>query len=144
MKKIIIVSLSFILFSSLSVTAQSNSTYKNVTDSSKTSECDEIFTYVEEMPQFPGGETEMTKFIGENIQYPKAALDSGLQGAVYVRFIVSDIGVINHIEILRSFDEACSAEAKRVIQSMPLWKSGKQNGRPVCVYYTLPIRFALK
>lgn len=144
MKKIISLLFSLVLISELSVTAQSNITYKNVIDSSKTKECDEIFTYVEQMPQYPGGESEMTKFIEENIQYPLSAQDSGLQGSVYVRFIVSDIGVINHVEILRSFDDACSVEAKRVIKSMPLWKSGKQNGRPVCVYYTLPIRFTLK
>ena len=143
MKKIISL-LSFILFSVLSVTAQSNTYYKNVIDSSKTSECDNIFTYVEEMPQYPGGESEMTKFIEENVHYPKAALDSGIQGSVYVRFIVSDIGVINHVEVLRGFDDACSVEAVRVVKSMPLWKAGKQSGKFVCVYYTLPIRFTLK
>ena len=144
MKKIISLLFSLVLFSVLSVTAQSNPNYKNVIDSSKTSECDQVFTYVEEMPQFPGGVSEMTKFIEENIQYPKSAQDSGLQGSVYVHFIVSDIGVVDHVEVLRSFDDACSAEAKRVIKSMPLWKAGKQNGKFVCVYYTLPIRFTLK
>ena len=139
MKKINSLTLGFLFIISFGVSAQTSSS-----DSTKKSECDEIFTYVEEMPQFPGGEGEMYKFIEENIKYPKMAQDSGIQGAVYVRFIISDIGLISHVEILRGMDGGCSEEAKRVVKAMPLWKSGKQNGTPVCVYYTLPIRFTLK
>lgn len=145
MKKIISLIICFIAIEGFNASAQSSIYKKSVNDSTKNRlECDNIFTYVEEMPQFPGGETEMYKFIEENIQYPKEARDSGLQGVVYVRFIISEIGVISHIEILRGFDDDCSTEAKRVVKSMPLWKAGKQNGKFVCVYYTIPIRFTLK
>lgn len=104
----------------------------------------EIFTIVENMPSFPGGEVEMMKYISQNLKYPKEAQDNGVQGRVTVRFVVSSAGDVTNAEIVRGVDPACDAEALRVIRSMPKWKPGMQNGKVVSVYYTLPILFRLK
>ncbi|MDR2954669.1 MAG: M56 family metallopeptidase [Prevotella sp.] len=99
---------------------------------------------VEEMPQFPGGQDELNKFIGENMKYPIKAQESGVQGRVITRFIVSATGDIKDVTIIRSIDKECDAEAKRVIESMPKWIPGKQNGKNVDVYFILPLVFKLR
>ena len=109
----------------------------------KETEQDIVFTVVEQMPQFPGGEAAMRKFISENLRYPKYAVDNGIQGRVVVRFIVQKDGSIRNIEVLRSLDKSLDQEAVRVIQLMPKWIPGKQNGKPVDVYFILPIVFKL-
>ena len=101
-----------------------------------------IFSRVDVMPQFPGGEAALMKFLADNIQYPKVHED-GVPGRVFVRFIVTPEGSIEDVEVLKPLDPSCDKEALRVIKMMPKWIPGKQNGKPVYVYYTLPVTFRL-
>ena len=93
---------------------------------------------VEQMPTFPGGETELMKFIRDNLKYPVIAQENGIQGRVILRF-----GAIDNVTVLRSLDPTCDKEAIRVVKSMPKWIPGKQNGNNVPVYFTLPVVFKL-
>lgn len=106
----------------------------------------QIFTIVEENPEFPGGEVELFKYLGKNTKYPAIAKDAGIQGIVYVQFVVMEDGKINPemITILRGVHPALDQEAMRVVKNMPKWKPGRQRGKPVRVYYKLPFRFTLK
>ena len=103
-----------------------------------------VFTHVEEMPRFPGGEAALLKWLQENITYPKSASEKGIQGRVVLRFIIRSDGSIDGVEVVKSLDPDCDAEAVRVVKAMPNWILGKQNGKPVDVYYTLPIQFKLQ
>ena len=103
-----------------------------------------IFTVVEEMPSFPGGEEELFKYLQRNIKYPAIARENGISGRVYVTFVVDKDGKIKDAKILRGIGGGCDEEALRVVRNMPEWKSGRQNGRPVQVQYNLPVNFTLK
>lgn len=104
-----------------------------------------VFTFVEEMPSFPGGEQKLMEYIGKNIKYPMIAKENGIQGRVYVTFVVDRDGKIKDAKILRGgLGGGLEEEALRVVRSMPDWKAGKQNGRAVQVQYNLPINFQLK
>ena len=100
--------------------------------------------FVEQMPQFPGGDTELMKYLGSNIQYPVIAAESGIQGRVVVQFVVSATGDITNVEVIQKLDPSCDKEAVRVIKSMPKWIPGMQNGRAVPVYFTVPVQFRLQ
>ena len=104
----------------------------------------EIFFIVEEMPQFPGGETALRKYIAENVRYPELAKENDIQGTVYVRFVVDEKGKVTNVELLRGVDPLLDKEALRVVQSLPNWKPGKQRGKAVKVSHSVPIKFALK
>jgi protein TonB len=104
----------------------------------------EPFLVVEQMPDFPGGEGELYKFLEQNIKYPPMARESGITGVVYIRFVVNKNGVISDVTLLRGIGGGCDEEAIRVVKSMPPWKPGKQNGIPVPVYFTLPVKFILR
>lgn len=101
------------------------------------------FQVVEQMPQFPGGQGAMMKFINKNIKYPTIAAENGIEGRVILRFVVMPSGEIGNVEVLRSLDQSCDREAIRVVKAMPKWIPGKQNGNAVSVYFTLPIAFKL-
>ena len=103
----------------------------------------EVFTHVEQMPQYPGGDRAMMEYLSQNIKYPVEAYEQGIQGTVVVRFVVDKTGEVTDIAILRSLDPSCDEEAIRVVSAMPNWIPGKQEGEVVSVYYTLPIRFKL-
>jgi protein TonB len=103
----------------------------------------QIFTIVEEMPSFPGGEEKLFKYLGENIKYPQMAKEANISGIVYVTFVVMEDGSIKNVKKLRGIGGGCDEEAIRVVKSMPKWKSGKQRGKPVRVQFNLPIRFTL-
>lgn len=105
---------------------------------------DHPFITVEDMPVFPGGESAMQKFVADNLKYPESAQKAGVQGRVTVRFIVGKTGDISDVRVIRGIDPECDAEAVRMIQSMPKWTPGKQNGIAVPVYFTLPIVYRLK
>jgi periplasmic protein TonB len=107
---------------------------------------EEPFLIVEEMPEFPGGYTEMMKYIQRNIQYPQMAKEAGISGKCNLKFVVSPSGDITNISVLRGVTGCpeCDKEAIRVIKSMPAWKPGKNNGKTVPVYFNLPISFQLK
>lgn len=102
------------------------------------------FVTVEQMPSFPGGESEMHKFINDNLKYPVVAQESGIQGRVTIRFVVTKTGAISDVTVIRGIDPSCDKEAVRVVKAMPKWIAGKQNGLNVPVYFTLPIVFRLK
>ena len=102
------------------------------------------YTMVEQMPQFPGGEKELLSYIAKNLHYPIVAAENGVQGKVFIRFVVSVLGIVEGVEVIRSLDPYCDKEAMRVVAALPQWIPGKQNGRNVPVYYTLPIIFKLQ
>jgi periplasmic protein TonB len=103
----------------------------------------EIFTVVEEQPQYPGGEPAQSKFLKDNIKYPLEARELGIQGKVYVTFVVEIDGTISDTRILRGIGGGCDEEAIRVIKAMPKWIPGKQRGVPVRVQFTIPVKFAM-
>ncbi|MFT3992881.1 MAG: TonB family protein [Dysgonomonas sp.] len=102
------------------------------------------FVTVEQMPSFPGGESEMHKFINDNLKYPVVAQETGIQGRVTIRFVVTKTGAISDVTVIRGIDPSCDKEAVRVVKAMPNWIPGKQNGLNVPVYFTLPIVFRLR
>jgi len=104
----------------------------------------EIFTVVEENPTFPGGEGELYKYLGESIKYPEEAKELGIQGRVFVNFVVETDGSVSNVRVLRGIGGGCDEEAIRVVQAMPKWTPGKQRGIPVRVSYNLPIKFTLQ
>ena len=104
----------------------------------------EVFVIVEDMPEFPGGELALRKFIAQQVKYPAIAVENGIQGKVYVTFVVDQNGDVRNTKIARGVDSALDAEAIRVIESSPRWKPGMQRGQNVAVTYTVPINFALQ
>ena len=102
------------------------------------------FVVVEEMPMFPGGETELLKYISEHTQYPEVAKENNIQGRVVVRFCVTSKGGVNQVSILKGVDAELDKEAIRVVNTLPAFKPGKQGGKPVPVWYMVPITFTLK
>ena len=104
----------------------------------------EVFTIVEEMPSFPGGEAERNKFLATNIVYPQQATENGIQGTVYVSFVVDSKGNVTDVKVLRGIGGGCDEEALRVVKMMPQWHPGKQNGKQVRVLFNMPIYFKLQ
>ncbi|NLF41882.1 MAG: energy transducer TonB [Bacteroidales bacterium] len=102
-----------------------------------------IFTVVEENPGYPGGEEARMKYLQQNLKYPQMARESGIQGTVYVTFVVEKDGSITDVRILRGIGGGCDEEAARVVKAMPRWNPGKQRGQAVRVQFNLPIRFVL-
>lgn len=102
------------------------------------------YEMVEQMPSFPGGAQELLQYIAKNLKYPTIAQENGVQGRVICQFVVARDGSVQNVRVLRSLDPYCDKEAIRVIQSLPKWIPGKQNGKTVPVYYTLPIVFKLQ
>lgn len=100
-----------------------------------------IYTVIEVMPEFPGGDKELMKFIEKNINYPKNAKNKGIKGAVIVRFVVNSTGKIENGEIIRGLDPECNNEALRIINLFPIWIPGKQAGKNTSVYFCIPIYF---
>ncbi len=104
----------------------------------------QIFTVVESMPEYQGGMAKLYSFLNSNIKYPVMAKESGIQGKVYITFVVERDGSITDVRVLRGIGGGCDEEAVRVVSSMPKWKPGKQRGKPVRVQYNLPVRFTLE
>ena len=109
----------------------------------KPQDVENIFDVVEQMPEFPGGMDEMMKYLSMNVRYPEAAKKAGLQGRVVVQFVVEADGSVSNAEVVRSVNEELDAEAVRVIEKMPKWKPGMQDGKAVRVRYNIPIAFRL-
>ena len=103
-----------------------------------------IFTVVEQMPMFPGGDAALMGYLRDNIHYPTVAAENGVQGRVVVGFVVERDGSITDVNILRSVDPSLDREAMRVVKSMPRWTPGKQNGSAVRVKYQVPVTFRLQ
>ena len=104
----------------------------------------EPFVVVEEMPMFPGGDVELLKYITEHTNYPEVAKENNIQGRVIVRFCVTSKGTVNQISVLKGVDPELDKEAMRVVSTLPAFKPGKQGGKPVPVWYMVPITFTLK
>jgi len=96
------------------------------------------------MPEFPGGETALQKYLRSSVKYPTIAMENGIQGKVYVGFVVERNGTISNVRIARGVDVSLDREAMRVVRLMPKWIPGKQNGEPVRVSFTAPINFVLE
>ena len=105
---------------------------------------EEIFKSVEQMPQFPGGEAALMKFLASHINYPPMAAENNVQGRVVVQFVVDKTGKVGEVKVVRNVDKDLDREAIRVCQALPKFTPGRQNGRPVSVWYTLPIQFKLQ
>jgi len=104
-----------------------------------------VFVVVEKMPEFPGGQQALFKYLSENVKYPVIAQENGIQGRVICQFVVNRDGSIVDVEVVRSGgDPSLDKEAVRVIKSMPKWKAGQQRGKPVRVKYTVPVNFKLQ
>lgn len=114
-----------------------------MTSTAQTKKNNMVFDVVEVMPQYPGGQIAMMKYIMENMKYPKQAMKEGIQGRVAVSFIVEKDGSISDVKPILSVHPLLNKEAVRVVKSMPKWTPGKQNGKPVRVRFNLPIMFKL-
>jgi len=105
---------------------------------------EEVFVVVEEMPEFPGGVKALRQYLATAVKYPVIAQENGIQGKVYVNFVVNKDGSVSNAKIARGVDPSLDAEALRVVSTLPKWKPGKQRGAPVRVSYTVPISFKLE
>ena len=104
---------------------------------------DEIFQVVENMPEYPGGMSELMKYLQKNVKYPKEAQEQGKQGRVIVEFVVEKDGSITDTKVMKPVDPLLDAEALRVVSAMPNWNPGKQRGKEVRTRFTLPVTFRL-
>lgn len=114
-----------------------------MTSTAQTKKNDMLFSVVEVMPQYPGGQIAMMKYIMENMKYPEQAMKKGIQGRVAVSFIVEKDGSISNVKPVLSVHTLLDKEAVRVVKSMPKWSPGKHNGKPVRVRFNLPVMFKL-
>ena len=105
---------------------------------------EEIFRSVEQMPQFPGGEAALMKYLQSHINYPPMAAENNIQGRVVVQFVVDKTGKVGEVKVVRSVDKDLDKEAVRVCKSLPKFTPGRQNGQAVSVWYTLPVTFKLQ
>ena len=104
---------------------------------------EEFFMVVENMPEFPGGDLGLMKYIQKNVKYPAIAKEYDITGKVYVSFIVDKSGKVTNVKVVRGVDKNLDAEAVRVVKSLPKYKPGKQRGKSVRVMFTIPINFTL-
>lgn len=104
---------------------------------------DEVFMVVENMPEFPGGDLGLMKYIQKNVKYPPIAKEYNITGKVYISFVVDQSGSVTNVKVVRGVDKNLDAEAVRVIKSLPKYKPGKQRGKAVRVMFTVPINFTL-
>lgn len=104
----------------------------------------QIFYIVEEPAEFPGGDRALYQYISDHVEYPVVAQENGIQGKVYVKFVVNEQGAVSNAQVLRGVDSSLNQEAIRVINSLPKFKPGKQRGNPVKVYYNAVINFQLQ
>ena len=105
---------------------------------------EEIFKSVEQMPQFPGGDAALMKFLSSHINYPPMAAENNVQGKVILQFVVEKDGHVGEVKVVRSVDKDLDKEAVRVVKTLPKFTPGRQNGQPVRVWYTLPVQFKLQ
>lgn len=108
------------------------------------SEEQQIFMVVDLMPEFPGGEANLNKYLAENIINPQMAKENGIQGRVFVTFVVERDGSVTDVRVLRGIGGGCDEEAVRVVKGMPKWTPGKYGGEAVRVQYNLPVKFTLQ
>jgi periplasmic protein TonB len=117
--------------------------FKPIIVEEKEVEEEQIFTIVEDDPEFPGGQSALMQYLQSNLKYPTMAREAGIQGTVFVTFVVERDGSITDVRILRGVGGGLDEEAIRVVRNMPRWKAGRQRGQAVRVQFNLPIRFVL-
>lgn len=105
---------------------------------------EEVFVTVEQSPEFPGGLGELNKYLSENVRYPAIAQENGVQEKITVKFVVEKDGSVSDVQAIRGVDESLKKEAIRVVSSLPKFQPGRQNGRPVRVYYVVNVNFKLQ
>lgn len=115
-----------------------------IRDDSEERENDGFFLVVEEMPEFPGGEAALKRYLATAVKYPIIAQENNIQGRVSIQFIINTRGEVTNATVLRGVDPSLDKEALRVVESMPRWKPGKQRNKTVRVSYTVPINFVLQ
>ena len=133
MKKSVLIAFGLFLFSSLFTT--------NIF--AQKQEIDPVFTVCEESAEYIGGQKALVEFLDANMKYPPIAMENGLEGRVYLSFIVEKDGSLSKIKIIRSISKECDEEAIRLVKLMPKWKPAKQRGEPVRHEYNLPINFLI-
>jgi len=108
-------------------------------------ESDEVFQFavIEDKPEFPGGMPALMKYLGSNTKFPQIAKENGIQGRVFIQFVIDKKGKVTNVEVVRGVDPYLDKEALRVVKGMPSWKPGKQRGKAVKVSYIVPINFKL-
>jgi len=112
-------------------------------DAPEEEDVDEVFSIVEDQPEFPGGMAAFYKYVGDNMKYPAQARRMGIEGRVFVQFVVEKDGSITEVKAVKGIGAGCDEEAERVLRASPKFKPGKQRGRPVKVRMVLPIQFKL-
>jgi periplasmic protein TonB len=105
---------------------------------------EEILIRSEQMPEFPGGGEALVRFIQRALKYPPIAQETGIEGRVFVRFVIDREGNVTDVQLVRGVDQSIDNEALRVVRSLPRWEPGRQNGKTVKVWYTVPIVFKLQ
>lgn len=118
--------------------------YSNQNSARNVQEKQDVYRSVEQMPQFPGGEAALMKYLQSQIKYPPGAMKDSVQGRVVVQFVVDSTGHVGEIKVVRSVREDLDAEAVRVIKTLPRFAPGRVCGKAVSVWYTLPVTFKLK
>jgi protein TonB len=103
-----------------------------------------VFVVAEEQAEFPGGLDSMYAYIVKNLKYPELAKEKGIEGRVFVQFVIEKDGSISNVKILRGIGGGCDEAAVEMIKNMPKWKPGTQRGKPVRVQFNLPIKFELE
>jgi len=104
---------------------------------------DITYVRVQHMPQFGNGDADILYYLAKNIRYPREAIELGISGIVYLKFVVDKKGNVGDVQVLRGIGGGCDEEAVRKVQAMPKWTPGKQMGKPVNVYYNIPVKFTL-
>jgi protein TonB len=138
-----IILLSFMTYSQPSKTLKKDKNNKN-SEIRVVSDSLAIFTIVEEMPSFPGGDKRRNRFLATNLVYPELATKYGIQGTVYIQFVIDADGFVTNVKVLQGIGGGCDEEAVRVVKLMPKWIPGKQKGKPVSVLFNMPIYFKLE
>jgi len=146
--KSVLLLISIIIFSSVAYSQSTNEKESNGNNASSeiksVSDSTAVFTIVEEMPLFPGGDEARNQFLADSINYPEKAIQKRIQGTVYVSFIIDGEGSVTDVKILRGIGGGCDEEALRVVRMMPKWIPGKQDGKAVRVLFNMPIYFKLR
>ena len=102
---------------------------------------EEIYEFVEEMPKFPGGINALVNYLQTNIRYPNSLKNNDVEGSVTCKFVITKTGEVDNVSIIKSFDDECDNEVLRIVKAMPKWEPGKQDKKPVNCYITLPVKF---